>query len=34
MPHLEPLPDAKDQIFDAVDNNWVDSHAPCGLGLF
>ena len=28
MPHLEPLPDAKDQIFDAVDNNWVDSHAP------
>ena len=28
MPHLEPLPDAEDQIFDAVDNNWVDSHAP------
>ena len=28
MPHLEPLPDAKDQIFDAVHNNWVDSHAP------
>ena len=28
MPHLEPLPEAKDQIFDAVDNNWVDVHAP------
>ena len=28
MPHLEPLPDPEDQIFDAVDNNWVDSHAP------
>ena len=28
MPHLEPLPEAKDQILDAVDNNWVDVHAP------
>ena len=28
MPHLEPLPEAKDQIFDAVNNNWVDMHAP------
>ena len=28
MPHLEPLPEAKDQIVDAVDNNWVDVHAP------
>ncbi|NCV20245.1 MAG: 4-hydroxybenzoate octaprenyltransferase, partial [Rhodobacterales bacterium] len=25
---MEPLPEAKDQIFDAVDNNWVDVHAP------
>ncbi len=28
MPHLDPLPEAKDQIFDAVHNNWVDIHAP------
>ena len=28
MPHLEPLPEAKDQIFDAVNNNWVDINAP------
>ena len=34
MPHLEPLPEAKDQIFDAVNNNWVDMHAPKWLRPF